>query len=151
MRKRECDVHLKDSTQTERTQQRSDELFRALIENALDIIIILDPEGVIRYVSPSIERVLGYEPASLVDSKVAKLIHPDDLSRVAKAIKATVSHIEDPDRATIVDVRVRHKDGSWRFLEGIGKRLLGYPSSAGIVVNARRKRGGGEQKRSIAA
>jgi PAS domain S-box-containing protein len=137
MRKRECDVHLKDSTQTERTQQRSDELFRALIENALDIIIILDPEGVIRYVSPSIERVLGYEPASLVDSKVAKLIHPDDLSRVAKAIKATVSHIEDPDRATIVDVRVRHKDGSWRFLEGIGKRLLGYPSSAGIVVNAR--------------
>jgi PAS domain S-box-containing protein len=137
MRKRKADVDIRDSTQTEQPQQRPDELFRALIENALDIIIILDPEGVIRYGSPSIERVLGYVPASLVGAKAAKLLHPDDVSGVDEAIEAAVSHIGDPDRATVVEARVRHKDGSWRILEGIGKRLLGYPYVAGIVVNVR--------------
>jgi len=137
MRKHKCDAHIRDSPQTEQTQPRPDELFRALIINALDIIIILDPEGVIRYGSPSIERVLGYVPASQVGVKVTKLLHPDDISKVEHAIRATAAQDGTHDSAIVVEMRVRHKNGSWRILEAIGKRLLGSPSITGIVVNAR--------------
>jgi len=137
MRKRKGDLDIRESTQTEQTQRRTDELFRALIENILDIIVILDPERVIRYLSPSVERVLGYIPASLVGVKVAEILHPEDVSGVGEAIEAAASHIGDPDHATVVEARFRHKDGSWRILEGIIKRLLGSPSVTGFVVDIR--------------
>ena len=123
--------------QAEQAQRRMDELFRALIENALDVITILDVEGVIRYQSPSVERVLGYKPAELIGVNIVELLHPDDVSKVNAAIKAAAPPNGTPGIAQIVEARLRHKDGSWRLLEAIGKALPSGLPVTGIVVNSR--------------
>jgi PAS domain S-box-containing protein len=120
-------------------QRRSmDELFQALIENALDIITIIDAEGIIRYESPSVERVLGYKPAELIGLNLAELLHPDDASkatRFLKAIKSPAPEGETPI-GQVMEVRFRHQDGSWRILESVA-RVLDTPSVTGIVINSR--------------
>jgi len=126
-----------DIAERQQAQRRMDELFRALIENALDVITILDAEGVIRYQSPSVERVLGYKPAELIGVNIVELLHPDDVPKVNVALKAAAPPNGTPGIAQVVEARLRHKDGSWRILESIGKELPGIPSVAGIVVNSR--------------
>ena len=61
--------------------QRSEEYFRSLIENALDIITVLDNSGNIRYGSPSFERTLGYPQGALTGTAAYDLVHPDDRHR----------------------------------------------------------------------
>ena len=97
----------------EDTLQRSEQHFRALIENASDIITVLDGDGTIRYESPSLEQVLGYKPEELIGKNVLELVHPDDAPEVvdtfAQSIQGQV--VFEPG-----EVRFRHKDGSYRFL-----------------------------------
>jgi diguanylate cyclase (GGDEF)-like protein/PAS domain S-box-containing protein len=115
----------------------SDELFSALIENAFDIIIIVNTDGVICYANPSVERVLGYCPADLIGKKLPALVHPDDVATVETFLEKIRSG--DPEgvkEALQIEVRVRHKDESWRVLESVLK-ALDTPSVAGIVVNSR--------------
>jgi PAS domain S-box-containing protein/putative nucleotidyltransferase with HDIG domain len=121
----------------EEALRASEEYFRTLIENVLDIITILDAEGVIRYESPSVERVLGYKPAELIGVNIVELLHPDDVSKVNVAIKAVAPPNGTPGIAQVVEARFRHKDGSWRLLEAIGKALPSGLPVTGIVVNSR--------------
>src|SRR5688500_18955858 len=58
--------------------QRSEEYYRSLIENALDIITVVDSDGVVRYGSPSFERVLGYPQGALHGSNLLSIVHPED-------------------------------------------------------------------------
>jgi PAS domain S-box-containing protein len=67
--------------------QRSEEYFRSLIENALDIITVVDVDGTVRYGSPSFERVLGYPHAALTGESLFKLIHPEDRDRVHQLLE----------------------------------------------------------------
>lgn len=97
--------------------RRSEEYFRSLIENAQDIITVVDQEGVIRYQSPSVEWLLGYRPAALVDRAVIDYVHPEDRERVQIAVAYAFAH---PGTARMVEYRFRHRDGSWRSLESIG-------------------------------
>jgi diguanylate cyclase (GGDEF)-like protein/PAS domain S-box-containing protein len=124
---------------TERTRatqalRRSEEYFRSLIENALDTITILGPDGTITYESPSSRRMVGYAPEEMVGSNVFDYIHPDDLVRTREAF-ASLGAITG--RTTSIELRFRHGDGSWRHLEAVGRNLLDDPVVGGIVVNAR--------------
>jgi DNA-binding NtrC family response regulator len=65
--------------EAEQALRENEERFRALIENALDIIAVLGTDGIIRYKSPSVERVLGYKSADLVGKNIVKYIHPEDV------------------------------------------------------------------------
>jgi PAS domain S-box-containing protein len=121
----------------EEALRQSEAYFRALIENALDVITILDAEGVIRYQSPSVERVLGYQPAELIGRNIVELLHPDDVPKVNVALEVVVSPNGTPGIAQVVEARLRHKDGSWRLLEAIGKALPSGLPVTGIVVNSR--------------
>jgi PAS domain S-box-containing protein len=118
----------------EETLRRSEEHFRALIDNAQDIITVAAADGTILYESPSVERLLGYRPEELMGRSALEFVHPDDRTRVADGI-AHGSRI--PGHVTALEFRFRHKDGSWRLLEGLGKNLLDDPLVAGIVVNTR--------------
>ena len=60
---------------------RREKYFRALTENALDILTLLDGEGRFIYNSPSVKRMLGYEPEELRGQSAFALIHPEDLSQ----------------------------------------------------------------------
>jgi two-component system sensor histidine kinase UhpB len=111
--------------------RKSEGHFRALIENALDIVVILNTEGRIRYSSPSLETTLGYRQEDLLGRDVFELVHPDDVPSMVLLFGQVLAH---PEGRRATSVRIRHKDGSWRILEGKGKRLETEPGS--IVVNA---------------
>jgi PAS domain S-box-containing protein len=59
--------------------------FRSVLQHGTDIFTILEADGTIRYVSPSIERVLGYKPEELLGRDAFDYVHPEDLERVGAA------------------------------------------------------------------
>jgi PAS domain S-box-containing protein len=128
----------RDITERKRAEeavQRSEEHFRALTENALDIVAIVSSDGAVRYVSPSAERALGYTQRDVIGTNGFGFVHPDDLP----GLMATFAEaLQKPGVALYQsEYRIRHKDGSWRIFESVGKNLLDNPAVEGIVINAR--------------
>ncbi len=108
--------------------------FQALIENALDVITVLDADGVQRFLSPSVKRVLGWSPEELIGRTALELIHPDDAPAVATLF---ASRAVEPGARDSIEFRHAHKDGSWRYLQAVGHNLLDDPAIGGVVVNSR--------------
>ena len=108
--------------------------FQAYIENASDVITVVDESGEIRFDSPSIERVLGYEPGSRVGTSAFDYIHPDDVDAVAETFEATVGG--EADSTSRLEYRVRAADGDWVWVETAGAARRD-PSLEGYVVTTR--------------
>ncbi|HWW01463.1 MAG TPA: PAS domain S-box protein [Candidatus Acidoferrum sp.] len=113
---------------------RREKYFRALTENCLDILTILNREGVYLYNSPSLMRVLGYAPGELAGRSAFSLVHPDDVQRVMLAFNEGLHH---PERTIRLEFRFQHRDGSWRDLEAVGRNRFEDPEIGGMVVNSR--------------
>ncbi len=111
----------------------SEERFRALVQHAADVILVLEPDGTVRHVSPAVQTVLGYEPDRLVGTRGWGLVHEGD------AQSAQVFHAEllEQRGSRSVELRWQHRDGSWRWLEVKGTNLLHQAGVRGIVLNAR--------------
>jgi len=116
--------------------QQREEHFRSLIENMSDIIVILDAEGAILYLSPSIERILGYPQDAVMGRRAFDFVHPDDQEQSIQLFNNRIQSamIEPPPPS---EIRLQHQDGSWRTLEATSKNLLNDPAVEGLVVNAR--------------
>jgi diguanylate cyclase (GGDEF)-like protein/PAS domain S-box-containing protein len=123
-----------DLQQSREQLRRSEERFRSLVQNASDLVTIVDPDGVLLYASPSVERLMGYQPDEWVGKSILSLVHPDDTHRATQAIAAVSAQPGVHDPAVL---RLRHADGTWRYLEATANNLLDVPSVAGIVYNAR--------------
>lgn len=108
--------------------------FRALVQNAYDITLVCDEAGLIHYVSPSVNRVLGREPSELLGTTGAFLVHPEDAATLMAGFAQVVAY---PGGRHTCEVRARHRDGSWRWLEYDHTNMLGDPAIAGVVVNVR--------------
>lgn len=108
--------------------------FRSLIENASDIITIMNEEGRIDYESPAVERILGFRVEELVGRIAFDFVHPDDRPAVVEAFN---THAQSTEAWTTIDFRFRHKDGSWRTLAATSRNLLHHPAVQGVVVNSR--------------
>jgi PAS domain S-box-containing protein len=115
----------------ERALRESEQRFRALIENSADGFVLLDSHGKLLYSGPPI---LGYEGQEFRSGSVFDLIHPDERPGLPGAFAA---FLERPGAVVTSEHRVRHRDGSWRRVEAVGKNLLGDRVIAGIVVNYR--------------
>jgi PAS domain S-box-containing protein len=90
----------------------SREYFRALIQNSPDIITVVDAKGTILYQSPAMKRALGYEPEDRIGKnavEAAGLLHPDDFPAKNEAFEKA---LRNPNVPVIVEVRMRHRDGS---------------------------------------
>jgi diguanylate cyclase (GGDEF)-like protein/PAS domain S-box-containing protein len=118
----------------EEAMKESEEHFRALTQNSSDVVTLLEATGTIRYQSPSMQRVLGYEPEETIGDHVLDYVHPDDLERVAIAF---AEGLTNPGSRSSVEYRFRHKDGSWVWLESVGTNLLEDPKIEEYVVNSR--------------
>src|SRR5208282_1007298 len=71
----------------EQRQKRSEEYYRALIENAMDIVTVLEADGTIRSVSPAVTRILGYPPEERIGKTIDTIVHPDDLPALREALE----------------------------------------------------------------
>ncbi|MBW2131598.1 MAG: response regulator [Deltaproteobacteria bacterium] len=116
------------------TLKNSEKHFRLLIENASDIILLLDDKGTLRYASPSVQRVLGHSPDAIIGGSVFDHVHPEDLDSVRRAFDA---RLERPGMTPPLACRFRRKDGGWRSVEVIADNMLKDPAVAGIIINAR--------------
>jgi two-component system, cell cycle sensor histidine kinase and response regulator CckA len=114
--------------------RRSEELFRSLTEQTSELITIFGADGTFKYVSPTAERVLGWTPDDLLGRLMAEILHPDDVETAGRVMESIASA---PGQSAPHSIRVRHKNGSWRVLEGTGTNLLDHPVIRGIVSNAR--------------
>jgi two-component system NtrC family sensor kinase len=112
----------------------SDEWFRALSEYGSDITILLDDEAKIRYVSQSVQRVLGFPPSALNGQPFFDRIHEEDVQLVTEALQALQA--STPIIEGLV-YRARHASGEWRFIESTISNQLGNSSVAGLVLHAR--------------
>jgi PAS domain S-box-containing protein len=142
---------IRDTTERKRIEKRlreSEGRFRALIQNALDIIMVTDADGTIGYLSPSVERTLGYRPEEMLGTNTGDYVHPDDLE---KGFKELAEALAKPGvHPVAVETRVRHKDGTWRWLEGIANNLLEDPNVRGLVFNHRDVTGRKQAERELA-
>ncbi len=127
-------LDITDRKRAEKALEESEERFRSLIQNSSDIIVILDEKGLLTYQTPSVERILGYQPGYLIGKSPLDLIHPDDIEKVAGDLKE-VYQATNPGTPT--EFRFRRADGIWIYLEAIGKNLLDFPGINGIVITAR--------------
>jgi PAS domain S-box-containing protein len=112
---------------------RRERYFRALTEQAYDIVVVLATSGTFLYESPAVERVLGYPPGTLTGTNVQDLVHPEDRERAATLLRTWPDGLEGTD---YFQFRLQHKDGRWRVVEALGRSLYDDPRN-GIVVNAR--------------
>ncbi len=118
----------------EENLRRSENRFRALIENSTDAVVLLESAEKILYASPSTRRILGYSNEELSSLKWPEPIHPDDRDRITELI---TEGTRTPGQVINSEARVLHKDGSWRWLQGTAVNLLSDPNVQAIVVNFR--------------
>jgi PAS domain S-box-containing protein len=123
-----------EQRETELALQRSEEHFRALIERSYDLVQVLDPQGRVIYTGPSVQRLLGYTPEEIAGGAIPDFMHPDDLPAAAELVGRVLAN---PGTSGSLEYRVRHKDGSWRWLEAYARTLSPTSAEQGIVANAR--------------
>ena len=124
----------REREQAEIGLREREEHFRLLIENALDMVMVLKGDGTIAYAGPSVKRVLGYSPKSLVNRNFLDFVHPAGRDAVAERF---VEAGRMPGFTMTLDASLKRKDGGWRTVEMISRNLLHDAKVAGIVVNGR--------------
>jgi diguanylate cyclase (GGDEF)-like protein/PAS domain S-box-containing protein len=105
---------------------------RALVRRSTDGVLVVDPEGRIRYVGETVAQVLGWDPQHLLGTGVLDLVHPEDVARKSRKLAAALSR---PGPQEPFDTRVRRNDGTWCWVEDRVTNLLDDPDVAGLVVN----------------
>ncbi len=119
--------------QAEEKVKQSERYFRSLTEKSWDAILKTDLEGIITYVSPSVERILGYSPRHILGKKAIDFLHPDDLERIMKAGMELLKR----GGTITVQARYRHINGKWLWLESNVTNLINDPNIQGFVSNFR--------------
>jgi PAS domain S-box-containing protein len=120
--------------QAEEARQQSEVRFRSLIQNASDMIDILDREGQIVYESPSAEKIMGCSAGANTGTAAMTLVHPDDRERV----RADLLQVYDQTNpGTPTEFRLKKADGTFTWVESVATNLLDMPAVDGIVVTTR--------------
>lgn len=127
-------IDITEREQAVESLRESEQRFRALTEQASDLVLIISSNGTYRYASPSHKRIMGYEPETLLNVNIFSLIHPEDKTHVQAAFMLTY---KSPDMIAKTACRVRHADGHWVTIECVGRNCLHDPAVQGFIINAR--------------
>lgn len=114
--------------------QQSEERFRTLIEKSADAVQLVSPEGKILFSSDSVKNVLGYTPEELAHEGVTPYLHPEDTEYFFNNFADLIQH---PGKQITMQYRVKHKDGSWAWLETVGVNHINTPTINALVGNFR--------------
>jgi PAS domain S-box-containing protein len=123
-----------EQIQTTKELGKSEKRFRALIEQSLEEVSLVDSDGRLIFESPTRRRPLGYPPDAFVGGNILDLFHPDDQPTAIQLLEQVKAQSGSQREALF---RLRHRDGSWRWMEGVVTNLLEEPAVAAIVINYR--------------
>jgi len=113
-----------------RTQKR----MQLLLENASEVITIYEEDGTVRYISPSVERILGYSAQDMIGHKDAEYVIEGYSSVVDSMFRQL---LDNPFESIRIQYEIRKKDGDAIWVEATGTNLLSDPAIQGILVNSR--------------
>jgi len=113
----------------------TDQRLRTLISNSSDLMLVTNADGTIRYLSPSVTRVLGYDEKSLWAPSILEFVHPQDVADVRKLLAAAVREISG--LALRGECRLKDNRGKWMHVEGVVTNHLGEPGIGGLLLNIR--------------
>ena len=125
---------MEDGATPEGTDKHAADWYRTLVEEVNDLATVVDTDGTITYVSPAVTRILGYEPEELIGHEGYEFVHPDDRERNAEAVETVLANPSEPQT---VEVRFRHADGSWRWIEATMRNRLDDGLIDGILLSSR--------------
>lgn len=115
-------------------QERKDDFYRIMLRSVPDLVLVLDENGNVTFVSESLKTLLGYDAGEVLGRDFLEFIHPDDrktaFSNLQRALRTN-----GMTRYSVM--RVRHADGGWRHYEASALNLLEDPQVRGLLVNAR--------------
>jgi diguanylate cyclase (GGDEF)-like protein/PAS domain S-box-containing protein len=117
-----------------RALREAKQRYTALVADAYEAICLVDAEGRILYLSPSLHRMFGYEDEDLLGHDGFALLHREDMTRIDELRRELLSH---PGTTVSFECRTRRRDGHWRWLQGIGVNMLADPRVAALVLNYR--------------
>jgi len=116
-------------------RRKSQEQFRGMIQNASEIIVVVDQFGRIKYGTPSLERELGHLVSEILGTALGDLLHPDEVVMAGASISGMAGR--SSQASSVADWRVRHADGRYLFFEVLTSNLLDDSSVTGIVLTMR--------------
>jgi PAS domain S-box-containing protein len=108
--------------------------FRTLIHNISDIVAMTDARGILRFVNPRIELVLGYRGADMLGRNVFDFVHPEDLQRATLEYSETLQRQGENVPSVL---RLRDAKGAWVPFEIIANNQLNDPEILGVIFTAR--------------
>ena len=114
--------------------QQSENRFRAMVENSTDAISLVDAQGKVLYSSHAISPIFGYSLEERKGKNIFELVHPEDVGETQPLFKKL---LQSPFTSVSTQIRYRHKDGTWRWIEALGTNLLEEPSVKAVVINYR--------------
>ncbi len=127
----------RDITSAKRAEEalaRSEQRFRSLVQSSSDLITLFDLKGDIEYISPSSERWLGYPPEQIVGRPGLDFVHPEDLDRTRNMFTLWRSQQRE---GLPVEMRLRHRDGTYRTFEAVSNVLREKDQVTGLLVSSR--------------
>ena len=128
----------KKQTEAKKSIEESEERFRGIIENARDVITLLDEEGTIIYNSRAFERLLEYESWEVLGQSFFDLVHAEDRSPIEKQFKRLIrQESQTTGTGEALEFRFRHKEGHWRIFEAMVSNLLKDDFVRAVVLNSR--------------
>jgi PAS domain S-box-containing protein len=131
---KEAKEEISERKKVEESLRYSEERFRSLIEQSTDAIQLINAEGKILYTSESIKKVLGYTPDELLGYGPSSFLHPEDTEYFNGKIMELLGK---PKKQVFMQYRVKHKNGSWAWLETTGVNHLNTPYINALVGNFR--------------
>lgn len=113
----------------ENALRKSEEKYRVMVENITDVIFMVNNDGLVTYISPTIEKITSYTPEDIMGHELSKLVHPDDLEALFDNMFKGISDGEiSPQEFRLVD-----KDSSVKYLHTSGQTILKNGEVLGIT------------------
>jgi len=123
----------KESIEQEEKLSRSEQRFKALVQEGMDLYAIIDLQGRYTYMSPSSTAITGIPPEGFIGRDAFEFIHPEDIEKTLSGLKKVAKE----DKVVMELYRAKNQNNEWRWVETVLTNMLDNPAVNGIVVNSR--------------